>query len=132
MVLLRVGTAAAQASAGSHYATSDSGSERRSDAYREGQRALENEEWDDASRIFGKLASRSSDETDAALYWKAYADWKQKLKKESLEGLRQLLSAWAVHDLNHLRQAQEAMAFRYADEVGPWRVNLGVLNRPPA
>ena len=46
--------------------------------------------------------------------------------------MRQLLSAWAVHDLNHLRQAQEAMAFRYADEVGPWRVNLGVLNRPPA
>ncbi len=26
--------------------------------------------------------------------------------------MRQLLSAWAVHDLNHLRQAQEAMAFR--------------------
>jgi hypothetical protein len=45
--------------------------------------------------------------------------------------MRQLLSAWAVHDLNHLRQAQEAMAFRYVDEVGPWRVNLGVLNRPP-
>lgn len=46
--------------------------------------------------------------------------------------MRQLLSAWAVHDLNHLRQAQEAMAFRYLDEVGPWRANLGVLNRPPA
>ena len=46
--------------------------------------------------------------------------------------MQQLLSAWAVHDLNHLRQAQEAMAFRYVDEVGPWRVNLGVLNRPPA
>jgi hypothetical protein len=44
--------------------------------------------------------------------------------------MRQLLAAWAVHDLNHLRQAQEAMAFRYVDEVGPWRVNLGVLNRP--
>jgi hypothetical protein len=43
--------------------------------------------------------------------------------------MRQLLSTWAVHDLNHLRQAQEAMAFRYVDEVGPWRVNLGVLNR---
>ena len=58
------------------------------------------EDWDDASRIFGKLASGSSDETDAALYWKAYADWKRKLKKESLEGVRQLWptypkSAWA-------------------------------------
>jgi hypothetical protein len=44
--------------------------------------------------------------------------------------MRQLLATWAVHDLNHLRQAQEAMAFRYADEVGPWRANLGVLDRP--
>lgn len=68
--------------------------EKRSDAYRDGQRAVERQEWDEASRIFGKLASKSSDETDAALYWKAYADWKQKLKQESLEGLRQLLSAY--------------------------------------
>jgi HEAT repeat protein len=94
MAFFLVGIAAAPASAGAHDASSDSGSERRSDAYREGQRALDNEEWDDASRIFGKLASRSSDETDAALYWKAYADWKQKLKKESLEGVRQLLAAY--------------------------------------
>ena len=68
--------------------------EQHSEPYREGQRALERQEWDDASRIFGKLASGSSDETDAALYWKAYADWKQKLKKESVEGLRHLLSAY--------------------------------------
>jgi len=76
------------------YATSDSGAERRSDAYREGQRALENEKWDDASRIFSRLAQGAGDETDAALYWKAYADWKRKLKQESLEGVRQLLSAY--------------------------------------
>lgn len=44
--------------------------------------------------------------------------------------MRQLLATWAVHDLNHLRQAQEAMAFRYVDDVGPWRSNLGVLDRP--
>jgi len=74
--------------------------EPHSEAYREGQRALEREAWGDASRIFGKLASTSTDETDAALYWKAYADWKRKQKKESVEGLRQLLadfpeSAWA-------------------------------------
>jgi HEAT repeat protein len=92
--LVLIGAAASAALAEPRYATSDSGSERHSDAYRDGQRALESEEWDDASRIFGKLASRSSDETDAALYWKAYADWKQKLKKESLEGLRTLLSSY--------------------------------------
>jgi hypothetical protein len=94
MAFFLVGIAAAQVSAGAHDATSDGGSERRSDAYREGQRALENEKWDEASRIYAKLVARSGDETDAALYWKAYADWKQKLKKESLEGVRQLLSAY--------------------------------------
>jgi HEAT repeat protein len=88
------------ASAEPRYATSDSGSEQRSEAYREGQRALDRQDWDDASIIFGKIAEGSGPETDAALYWKAYADWKQKLKKESLDGLRQLLatypkSAWA-------------------------------------
>jgi len=68
--------------------------EKHSDAYREGQRALENERWDDASRLFGKLASGSSEETDAAIYWKAYADSKRNLKKESLDGLRRLLSTY--------------------------------------
>jgi len=92
--ILVVSALAAPAFAEPHYATSDSGSERRSEVYREGQRALDSEKWDDASRIFGKLASGSSDETDAALYWKAYADWKRKQKKESVEGLRKLLSAY--------------------------------------
>jgi HEAT repeat protein len=80
--------------AGPRYATSDSGAERRSDAYREGQRAIERGRWSDASVIFGKIAEGSGPDTDAALYWKAYADWKQSQKKESLEGLRQLISAY--------------------------------------
>ncbi len=46
--------------------------------------------------------------------------------------MRELLSAWVVHDLNHLRQAQQAMANRYRDEVGPWKVNLGILDAPDA
>jgi len=82
------------AHAGAGYATSDQASEQRSDRYREGQRALEREDWDGASRAFGKLATGSSDEADAALYWKAYADWKLQRKKESVEGLRQLQSAY--------------------------------------
>jgi hypothetical protein len=80
--------------AGARYATSDDDSERRSEAYREAQRALDRERWDDAAVIFGKIAEGSGPETDAALYWKAYADWKRKLKKESLDGLRQLMSAY--------------------------------------
>jgi hypothetical protein len=44
--------------------------------------------------------------------------------------MRQLLAAWVVHDLNHVRQAQQAMAFRYEAEVGPWKSFLGVLDGP--
>jgi hypothetical protein len=41
--------------------------------------------------------------------------------------LRQLLATWAVHDLTHLHQVSRAMAHQYQDEVGPWKVFLGVL-----
>jgi hypothetical protein len=43
--------------------------------------------------------------------------------------LRQLLATWVVHDHNHLRQLEEALAAHYVDEVGPWRALLGVLDR---
>ena len=43
--------------------------------------------------------------------------------------LRQLIATWVVHDHNHLRQLQEALAAHYVDEVGPWRASLGVLDR---
>lgn len=41
--------------------------------------------------------------------------------------LRQLLATWAVHDLGHIRQIARVMAKQYADEVGPWREYLRVL-----
>jgi DinB superfamily len=37
------------------------------------------------------------------------------------------LSTWAVHDLSHLHQLSRTMAHQYRDEVGPWKVYLGVL-----
>jgi HEAT repeat protein len=67
---------------------------QQSAAYREGQRALEKEDWDGASKIFAKIAASKGPETDGALYWKAYADWKVQRKKEAVEGLRQLLTAY--------------------------------------
>lgn len=42
--------------------------------------------------------------------------------------LRQLLSAWVVHDLTHIYQISRVMAKQYAIEVGPWKEFLGVLN----
>ena len=41
--------------------------------------------------------------------------------------LRQLLSAWVVHDLGHLAQAARVMAKQYKEEVGPWVPFLPVL-----
>lgn len=43
--------------------------------------------------------------------------------------LKQLLSAWVVHDLGHLAQISRVLAKVYRDEVGPWRAYLRVLDR---
>lgn len=39
----------------------------------------------------------------------------------------QLIATWAVHDLNHIGQIARTMAFRYREEVGPWRKYLSIL-----
>ncbi|MEW5874349.1 MAG: DinB family protein [Candidatus Zixiibacteriota bacterium] len=41
--------------------------------------------------------------------------------------LEQLLATWAVHDLNHIWQVFGTMAWRYREDVGPWRQYLGIL-----
>jgi hypothetical protein len=42
--------------------------------------------------------------------------------------LKQLLSAWVVHDLGHLAQISRVMAKQYKDEVGPWVQFMKILN----
>jgi DinB superfamily len=41
--------------------------------------------------------------------------------------LRELLSAWVVHDLGHVAQVARVMAKQYRDDVGPWTPFLPVL-----
>ena len=41
--------------------------------------------------------------------------------------LRQLLSTYVVHDLNHLAQIARVMAKQYKEEVGPWVEYLRIL-----
>jgi hypothetical protein len=41
--------------------------------------------------------------------------------------LRQLLSAWVVHDLGHVAQTSRVMAKQYREAVGPWVPFLPVL-----
>ena len=41
--------------------------------------------------------------------------------------LSQLLSTWAVHDLDHLSQIARFMAHQYKDSVGPWKAYLRIV-----
>jgi hypothetical protein len=41
--------------------------------------------------------------------------------------LGQLLATWVVHDLSHINQISGVMARQYAQQVGPWRVYLPIL-----
>lgn len=41
--------------------------------------------------------------------------------------LRQLLSAWVVHDLGHIVQVSRVMAKQYKEATGPWPKYLAVL-----
>ena len=43
--------------------------------------------------------------------------------------LEQLLAAWVVHDLNHIRQIVEYMAAQYGENVGPWKQFLSILQK---
>jgi DinB family protein len=43
--------------------------------------------------------------------------------------LGQLIAAWVVHDLGHLKQVSRAMARQYREAVGPWREYLTILDR---
>jgi len=41
--------------------------------------------------------------------------------------LRQLLSAWVVHDLGHIAQIARVLAGRHREDVGPWRQMLTIV-----
>jgi hypothetical protein len=42
--------------------------------------------------------------------------------------LRELLSTWIVHDLEHISQIAEELAKKYKSEVGPWKAYLRILD----
>jgi hypothetical protein len=43
--------------------------------------------------------------------------------------LRELLAAWAVHDLDHIGQIYAGLAGSHDTDVGPWKAYLGILLR---
>ena len=66
----------------------------RSDLYRQGQKALAEARYGDAAALFDQLAAKGGTETDAALYWKAYAAAKANRKADALESIRRLRSSF--------------------------------------
>lgn len=43
--------------------------------------------------------------------------------------LKQLLSTWTIHDLNHISQICRVMAKQYKEATGPWIEYLPILNK---
>ena len=42
--------------------------------------------------------------------------------------LKELLSTWVTHDLDHIAQIARTMAKQYATEVGPWQAFVSILH----
>ncbi|MEZ4857524.1 MAG: DinB family protein [Flavobacteriaceae bacterium] len=45
--------------------------------------------------------------------------------------LKNLLSAWVVHDLGHIAQVSRVMAKQYKEEIGPWINYLTIVKHTP-
>src|SRR5260370_14879140 len=65
---------------------------------------MEREDWDTAIRMFQEVAGSGTRRTDAALYWKAYAQGKSGHRPEALATLQDLRKRFA--ESRWLRQAQ--------------------------
>ncbi|HSG40617.1 MAG TPA: HEAT repeat domain-containing protein, partial [Thermoanaerobaculia bacterium] len=63
---------------------------QKDDVYRAGQRDIDAGRWTQAIDKFGQVARKGGSETDAALYWKAYAEHKAGRSQQALATVRQL------------------------------------------
>ena len=43
--------------------------------------------------------------------------------------LKQLLSTWVAHDLNHIHQIAKCLAWQYKENIGPWREYITFVDR---
>jgi hypothetical protein len=83
---------------------------------------------DDLLERFATLRAANLDELDARV---TDADLDRTGRHPALGNvtLRQLLAAWAVHDLDHIGQIHAGMAGSHDLAVGPWKDFLGILLR---
>jgi hypothetical protein len=80
--------------------------DRMSEMYEGGREALDDDQYDKAEAEFGQLAQMNGPQTDAALYWKAYAENRQGKRDSALATVAEFKrrfpqSRW-LRDLNAL------------------------------
>jgi HEAT repeat protein len=78
--------------------------ERVAELYDDGLEALDEGRWDRAAERFTRLAETKGPRTDAALYWKAYAQNRQGQRPEALQTIAELLKAYP--NSRYLQQAK--------------------------
>ncbi len=69
--------------------------DRQEELYEEGREALDEERYDKAASKFNELAQMNGAQTDAALYWKAYAENKLGKRDAALASLAELNQRYA-------------------------------------
>jgi len=84
---------------------------------------------DEVAHRFGDLRSNNLAALDAMRLSGADLDLRGLHPSLGEVTMRQLLATWVVHDHNHVAQLQGALSAHYADEVGPWRSFLGILDQ---
>jgi DinB family protein len=78
-------------------------------------------------RMFGEARARSLRHLDELRLEPADLDRLGRHPDFGLVMLGQLLSTWAIHDLNHFGQIVDVLARQHTAAVGPWREFLGIL-----
>lgn len=89
--------------------------EQQSELYDDGQEALDEGEWANAVRAFSRLADTKGPRTDAALYWKAYAQNRLGQRPESLQTIAELIKA---HPSSRYLQQARALEVEVRRDAG--------------
>jgi hypothetical protein len=76
---------------------------------------------------FAVLRNQSLHELNEMQLTPALLETRGKHPELGVVTLKQLLAAWVVHDLGHIRQITRVLAKQYGDAVGPWRAYLSIL-----
>ena len=91
---------------------------------------FENSKGKSLTQLLDEFARQRSENLDVLRSWNL---GEEELDLEGMHPelgqvtLRQLLSTWVVHDLNHVRQIVTLMAKRWEVEVGVWKEYLSIL-----